>query len=189
MEPPNQRHLNTTNPTFNKLSVENPAHILYQHDVIEITTPKEDKIEITTLRENVFYYFGQPQLKHKLISIEDLGGVEGVLYPLQEIKSEKRITKTAMDQLSNWRRGELLEHQQFYHATDGQGEQDQSQCEERQTDQGFCDHQMFQSAQSKESAIPGRPPLHQQYGALFRGRDRRPEGRNQSILSFGGTKF
>lgn len=177
MEPPNQRHLNTTNPTFSKLSVENPDHILYQHDVIEITTPKEDKIEIITLSENVFYYFGQPQLKHQLISIEDLGGVEGVLYPLQEIKSEKRITKTAMDQLSNWSRGELLQHQQFYNATDGQGEQDQSQCEERQTDQGLCDDQMFQSAQSKESAIPGRPPLNQQYGALFRERDRRPEGR------------
>jgi len=34
--------------------------------------PEEDKIEITTLSENAFYYFGQRELKHKLILIEDL---------------------------------------------------------------------------------------------------------------------
>ena len=88
MELSNQKRLNTTNPTFSKLSVENPDHILYEHDIIEIAIPEEDKIEITTLSENVFYYFGQPQLKHKLILIEDLGGVEEVLYPLREIKSK-----------------------------------------------------------------------------------------------------
>ena len=124
MEPPNQRHLNITNPTFSKLSVENPAHILYQHDVIEITTPKEDKIEIITLSENVFYYFGQPQLKHQLISIEDLGGVEGVLYPLREIKSKSASPKPLRLNCLIGEGGELLKHQQFYHATDGQGEQD-----------------------------------------------------------------
>jgi len=56
--------------------------------------PEEDKIEITTLSENAFYYFGQRELKHKLIMIEDLDGAENVLYPLRELMSKKRISKT-----------------------------------------------------------------------------------------------
>lgn len=56
--------------------------------------PPEDKIEITTLSENAFYYFGQQELKHKLILIEDLDGVDGVLYPLRELQSKKRISKS-----------------------------------------------------------------------------------------------
>lgn len=56
--------------------------------------PDEDKIEITTLSENAFYYFGQRELKHKLLLIEDLDGAENVLYPLRELMSKKRISKT-----------------------------------------------------------------------------------------------
>jgi hypothetical protein len=56
--------------------------------------PEEDKLEITTLSENAFYYFGQRELKNKLILIEDLDGAEGVLYPLRELQSKKRISKT-----------------------------------------------------------------------------------------------
>lgn len=54
----------------------------------------EDKLEITILSENAFYYFGQHELKNKLILIEDLDGAENVLYPLRELKSKSRITKT-----------------------------------------------------------------------------------------------
>jgi len=56
--------------------------------------PEEDRIEITTLSENAFYYFGQRELTNKLILIEDLDGAENVLYPLRELQSKKRITKT-----------------------------------------------------------------------------------------------
>lgn len=56
--------------------------------------PEEDKIEITTLSENAFYYFGQRELKNKLILIEDLDGAQDVLYPLRELQSKKRISKT-----------------------------------------------------------------------------------------------
>ena len=56
--------------------------------------PEEDKIEITTLSENAFYYFGQRELKNKLILIEDLDGAESSLYPLRELQSKKRISKT-----------------------------------------------------------------------------------------------
>ncbi|MGB0429699.1 MAG: hypothetical protein ACPGLV_04435 [Bacteroidia bacterium] len=56
--------------------------------------PEEDRIEITTLSENAFYYFGQRELKNKLILIEDLDGAENALYPLRELQSKKRISKT-----------------------------------------------------------------------------------------------
>ena len=56
--------------------------------------PEEDLLEITTLSENAFYYFGQRELKHKLILIEDLDGADNVMYPLRELQSKKRISKT-----------------------------------------------------------------------------------------------
>jgi hypothetical protein len=56
--------------------------------------PEEDKLEITTLSENAFYYFGQRELSHKLILIEDLDGAINVMFPLRELQSKKRISKT-----------------------------------------------------------------------------------------------
>ncbi|CAD0225803.1 hypothetical protein [Chryseobacterium sp. JV274] len=56
--------------------------------------PEEEKLEITTLSENAFYYFGQQELKNKLILIEDLDGVLQALYPLRELQSKKKISKT-----------------------------------------------------------------------------------------------
>ena len=58
--------------------------------------PDEDKLEITKLSGNAFYYFGQQELRNKLILIEDLDGADEVLYPLREIKSKKQITKTVV---------------------------------------------------------------------------------------------
>ena len=58
--------------------------------------PKEDKIEITVLSANAFYYFNRTELANKLILIEDLDGAESVLYPLRELQSKKRITKTVV---------------------------------------------------------------------------------------------
>ncbi len=63
--------------------------------------PEEEKIEITSLSENAFYYFGQLELKHKLILIEDLDGAENVLYPLRELQSKRSITKTVTVKGSN----------------------------------------------------------------------------------------
>jgi predicted transcriptional regulator len=58
--------------------------------------PQEDKIEMTVLSANAFYYFNRTELQNKLILIEDLDGAEGVLYPLRELQSKKRITKTVV---------------------------------------------------------------------------------------------
>jgi hypothetical protein len=56
--------------------------------------PDEDKIEITALTENAFYYFDKAALGHKLILIEDLNGIWSALYPLRELQSKQRISKT-----------------------------------------------------------------------------------------------
>jgi DNA primase len=56
--------------------------------------PAEDKIEITQITENAFYYFRQDELKNKLLLIEDLDGAESSLYPLRELQSKRRISKT-----------------------------------------------------------------------------------------------
>lgn len=64
-----------------------------QEKVAELI-PDEDKIEITALTENAFYYFDKAELGHKLILIEDLDGILSALYPLRELQSKQRISKT-----------------------------------------------------------------------------------------------
>jgi DNA primase/DNA-binding MarR family transcriptional regulator len=66
----------------------------YLQERISELIPPEDKIEITQITGNALYYFKQEELKHKLILIEDLDGVMDVLYPLRELQTKRRITKT-----------------------------------------------------------------------------------------------
>jgi hypothetical protein len=89
---------------FTSRKKEHPLHVIslgnsgigktYLQENVSELIPAEDKIEITTLSENALYYFGQKELQHKLVLIEDLDGAEGVLYPLRELQSKKFITKT-----------------------------------------------------------------------------------------------
>lgn len=89
---------------FTSRLTQNPLHCIslgssgvgkthLQSKVAELI-PKEDVIEITALSEQALYYFSRTELKHKLLLIEDLDGAEGVLYPLRELQSKRRITKT-----------------------------------------------------------------------------------------------
>jgi len=91
---------------FTSRKTSNPLHCIslgssgtgkthLQSKVAELI-PDEDKVEITVLSANAFYYFNRTELKNKLILIEDLDGAESVLYPLRELQSKKRITKTVV---------------------------------------------------------------------------------------------
>lgn len=91
---------------FTSRKTNNPLHCIslgssgvgkthLQSKVAELM-PEEDKVEITVLSANAFYYFNRTELQHKLILIEDLDGAESVLYPLRELQSKKRITKTVV---------------------------------------------------------------------------------------------
>lgn len=96
---------------FTSRKREQPLHIVslgasgtgktHLQEKIAALIPEEDKIEITTLSENAFYYFGQRELKNKLILIEDLDGADNVLYPLRELQSKKRISKTVARKNTN----------------------------------------------------------------------------------------
>jgi predicted transcriptional regulator len=88
---------------FTSRKREQPLHIIslgssgtgktHLQESIGNLIPEEEKTEITTLSENAFYYFGQQELKHKLILIEDLDGAESALYPIRELQSKKKISK------------------------------------------------------------------------------------------------
>lgn len=64
-----------------------------QEKVAELI-PKEDKIELTSVSGNAFYYYVDDDLGHKLILIEDYDGVLGALYPIRELQSKQKISKT-----------------------------------------------------------------------------------------------
>jgi len=66
----------------------------YLQEKISELVPAEDKIEITQITENALYYFKQDELKNKLILIEDLDGAMTVFYPLRELQTKRKITKT-----------------------------------------------------------------------------------------------
>lgn len=83
---------------------EQPLHIIslgtsgsgktYLQERISELIPDHDKLEITILSENAFYYFEQKELRHKLVLIEDMDGAENVLYPLRELQTKRKISKT-----------------------------------------------------------------------------------------------
>jgi DNA primase catalytic core len=83
---------------------EEPLHIIslgasgtgktYLQEKVSELIPEQEKLEITILSENAFYYFGRRELQHKLVLIEDMDGAQDVLYPLRELQSKKKISKT-----------------------------------------------------------------------------------------------
>jgi len=89
---------------FSSRKREQPLHIIslggsgtgktYLQEKISELIPEHDKKEITILSENAFYYFERKELKHKLVLIEDMDGAQEVLYPLRELQSKKKISKT-----------------------------------------------------------------------------------------------
>lgn len=64
----------------------------YLQEKVSELIPEEDKIEITSLSKNAFYYL--KDIDKKLILIEDLTGAENSLYPIREIQSKGKLTKS-----------------------------------------------------------------------------------------------
>ena len=61
---------------------------------VSALVPEEDKLETTTLSDNAVYYFGENEISHFLILIEDMDGAEGVLLALRELQSKQEVRKT-----------------------------------------------------------------------------------------------
>jgi len=66
----------------------------YLQQTLADLLPPEDVLEMTSLSGNALYYFKGDELRHKLLLIEDLDGAEEVLYPLRELQSKGRLSKT-----------------------------------------------------------------------------------------------
>jgi len=91
---------------FTSRKMENPLHVVsfgssgsgkthLQSKVAELI-PSEERLSLTSLSSNSFYYFKKHELKNKLILIEDLDGADDVLYPLRELQTKKRISKSVV---------------------------------------------------------------------------------------------
>lgn len=67
--------------------------------------PEEDKLEITSLSGNAFYYFGQQELRHKLILIEDLDGAATFIDPdgnIINVRDDGDRSIYLVHDLENW---------------------------------------------------------------------------------------
>ena len=94
-----------------KRKQEQPLHVIsfgssgtgktHLQEKVSECIPSEDIINITTLSDNAFYYFGKTDLKYKVIVIEDLDGLVNALYPLRELQTKKRIIKTIVRKDNN----------------------------------------------------------------------------------------
>jgi hypothetical protein len=56
--------------------------------------PDEDKKEHTQFTGNSFYYYKREEIRGKVFLIEDLDGAQEVMFPIRELQTKKRISKT-----------------------------------------------------------------------------------------------
>ena len=66
----------------------------YLMERVAACLPVEDLLENTQFTENSFYYYKREEIRGKVFLIEDLDGAQAVLYPIRELQSKKRISKT-----------------------------------------------------------------------------------------------
>jgi predicted DNA-binding transcriptional regulator len=66
----------------------------YLMERVALCIPDEDKKEHTQFTSNAFYYYKKEEIRNKIFLIEDLEGALGVLFPIRELQSKKRISKT-----------------------------------------------------------------------------------------------
>jgi predicted transcriptional regulator len=66
----------------------------YLMERVALCIPDEDSREHTQFTGNAFYYYKREEIKNKIFLIEDLEGALGVLFPIRELQSKKRISKT-----------------------------------------------------------------------------------------------
>ena len=73
----------------------------YLMEKVAACFPVEDLLENTQFTENSFYYYKREEIRGKVFLIEDLDGAQAVLYPIRELQSKKRISKTVTSKDKN----------------------------------------------------------------------------------------
>jgi hypothetical protein len=66
----------------------------YLMERVALCIPPEDQQEHTQFTSNAFYYYKSETIRNKVFLIEDLAGAVDALFPIREIQSKKRISKT-----------------------------------------------------------------------------------------------
>jgi hypothetical protein len=61
---------------------------------VALCMPEDSKMENTQFTENSFYYFKREEIRGKIFLIEDLDGAQAVMYPIRELQTKQRISKT-----------------------------------------------------------------------------------------------
>ncbi|MCP4720999.1 MAG: toprim domain-containing protein [Desulfobacteraceae bacterium] len=64
----------------------------YLQDTVLSLVPKEDCTKYTRLTDQALFYTGKDSLKHKILAIEELDGMNGAIYSIRSIQSSKEIT-------------------------------------------------------------------------------------------------
>lgn len=82
---------------------EKPLHVIclgasgtgktYLQEKVARLIPEEEKFTFTASTENAFYYLEPYDLRHKVVIIEDMDGVQYLLYPLRELQTKQWISK------------------------------------------------------------------------------------------------
>lgn len=66
----------------------------YLMERVALCIPMEDQKEHTQFTGNAFYYYKREEIRNKVFLIEDLAGALNALFPIRELQSKKRISKT-----------------------------------------------------------------------------------------------
>jgi predicted transcriptional regulator len=66
----------------------------YLMERVALCMPEDSKMENTQFTENSFYYFRREEIRGKIFLIEDLDGAQAVMYPIRELQTKQRISKT-----------------------------------------------------------------------------------------------
>ncbi len=66
----------------------------YLMEKVAQCVPSEEAKEHTQFSGNSFYYFRREEIKGTVFLIEDLDGAQAVMFPIRELQTKKRISKT-----------------------------------------------------------------------------------------------
>jgi DNA primase catalytic core len=64
----------------------------FLQDTILSLIPEEETIKYTRLTDQALFYKASDSLKHKILAIEELDGMNGAIYSIRSIQSSKKIT-------------------------------------------------------------------------------------------------
>ena len=64
----------------------------FLQDTVLSLIPEEDTIKYTRLTDQALFYKDKDSLKHKILAIEELDGMNGAIYSIRSIQSSKKIT-------------------------------------------------------------------------------------------------